>query len=684
MQSQPVRIESTSGVHGLIGRWLGILRGVCARAFAPSPPIRQWVESQKIPVHHKHNRMAAEAGETWNFTKFHVVADWTFDFVENAHTDVLFTDGKVRRVANRKATVIKDSQSGLTTIILHALAWWAVFMGGNIIYITDVRQQARDFVSGRVATLWKQFKELMAKWTSDNSQKISFDTGDVFFGGGQSATDVISKPGSMAVGDEVARHELIEGKPSLRQLESRIKGDDGGKLFAFSSPGNALEHDEFGKPIITAETIIHSSYLRGTQERPEVPCPTCGFYQPLIFEQLRFQHCKESMPELDGGKPIWNKERVAHETYYQCANPDCPQPRIEESQKADMMLKKRYVGTNPNFDIGHRSLMCGGMYNLAFADSTWGAIANEFLASVGEGGEAAMKSFYTDKLGIPFSRFKAQHEDLRPAKALRRGYRRIGWDGDPARKIPLNDEAVRFVGMTCDVQRGKGNEVGTIGEIKYLVYAAGWDGQLWVLDWGSVPALDDLPTLVADYSFSSKDSTPGEDWTISCVAIDTGYRGEDVMELITFMGGSSALPRWVGVRGDDEKKNRSIRGEKKRSVNEATGICRTGDRVIVRTINLASSHWEHELHVERIARPYSGHPPGRPAINLPVDTDDAFLSEVMNVECAHVQMSGKLSTGIPRLVWRKRNNSKPADFPDLIKYGLVIIDAVTENETTQL
>lgn len=670
----------------MVGQWIDIIRGM--PLFEPEPGIREWVEGHKLPVPANHNRMAAAAGQTWEFSKFAVLADWVFEFLKESEADVLFSDGSTRRVKNRVATVLKDSQSGLSTIAMHALAWWINFRGGNAILVTDCRQQARDFARDRLEPILDAYPELAA--TKDEKRTTALALrynrgGTLYLGGGQSASEFISKPASLTIADEVAKHDLINEMPSLKLLEGRITADDEGKLLAFSTPDNALEYEEHplsGKllPVVTKETVVHASYLRGTQERVEVPCPHCGHYQELKMDQLRFGHCKEDVETSDKGtQSVWNKSRVDAETFYQCeASDECPP--ITEDMKPGMIARRRYVATNLSPDVGHRSLQGGAFLNMAFASRRWGAIANEFIKATESGGEGTMKAFYTDILGIPFSRYKIRRAAVAPVAKLKRGYRRLEWDGKPRLKIPLNAADIRFVGMTADVQRGQGNASGEIGSIEWMIWAAGWDGSVWVLDWGSVPELSDLPDVVEDRKFTDRDD-PDNPWTVAVVCVDTGYRADLVHEFLAGEGGSTGAAgiRWVGIRGKDAIKDRMAR-VKARWVKEFPARDKYGAACTLRIIQIKADHWEHELHLERIAKAADGKST-RPTVNLPVDTSEEVLTEIGNMEHYHTKPD---KGNIRELRWRKRNERLPNDKADLIKYALVVIDAVEADESTEL
>ena len=668
---------------GLVGSWIELIRS--HPVLEPEPRIRDWVEGHRLPIPAQHNRMAAAAGKVWEFSQFSVLADWIFDFLREPTTEVLFADGSKRPIRNRTACVIKDSQSGCSSIGLHGLAWWARYRGGNMIFVTDCRQQARDFARDRLSPVLDAYPELRAERNEKTSTAMAlrYSRGTLYLGGGQSASEFISKPASISIADEVAKHDLIDGMPSLTLLEGRITGDDDARLLAFSTPDDALDYEEdpiTGRrvPVVTRETVIHSSYLRGTQERCEVPCPHCGHWQELVFEGLRFGHCKESLPFSDtDSRPVWNRDRVLTETYYECAG--CKE-RIDESAKGDMIARRRFVAQNLSPAVAHRSLAVSSLLNQAFASRRWGAIANAFIDASEAGSEASIKAFHTEFLGRPFARYQTKRPADEAVAKLRRGYRRLKWDGQPALTIPLNSAEIRFLGLTADVQRGQGNDVGQIGEVKWAIFAAGWDGSEWVLDWGTVPELEDLPSIIEARPFKDRDD-PDNPWTVAIACIDTGYREDLVTGFLAAMGGSThgGATRWVGIRGRSAATDRMARVSP-RWTKEYQGRTAFGEACLVRLIGIKADHWEHELHIERIAKAADGRST-RPAIHLPIDTPDDILAEIGNME----HFYDKPNKGnVRELRWRKRNAARPNDMADLLKYGLVLIHAVEHDEQTQV
>ena len=191
----------------LESHWLQILRDM--PVLEPEPDIREWVEAQRIPVLATHNRQAAAAGKVWEFTDFPVMADWVFDFIRQPTSQVLFKDGTVREVRNRTSAVLKDAQSGLTSVMIHALAWWIQWRGGNVIMITATRDLARDGGKDKLDLL-DQYAELRkSKQDTSTAMALRYPRTICWLGGGQSAGAVISNPSSLNICDEAAKHILV-------------------------------------------------------------------------------------------------------------------------------------------------------------------------------------------------------------------------------------------------------------------------------------------------------------------------------------------------------------------------------------------------------------------------------------------------------------------------------------------
>jgi len=662
--------------------------GVLAEIYCPrpEPDIREWVESHRIPVPAQHNRQAAAEGRHFEFSNFPVMADWTFDFIKEPETELLFSDGSQRKVKNRIGTILKDSQSGESTNALHVIAWWLNFRGGNVILVTDNRQQARDFARDRLHNVLDQYPELHGGKDEEGSTALAvrYGRGTLYLGGGQSSSEFVSKPASLAIADEVAKHDFINEMPTLKLLAGRITADDGARLLGFSTPDNALEYAKNPingalEPVPTKETAIHQAFLEGTRERVEVPCPHCGHWQPLKFERLRFGHCKESLPGME--KPLWNKTRVLEETWYQCESPDCTDRNpdgsqrgcIREKDKPAMIRQRRFVATNLQYTPGHRSMQAGGMYNIANVSRTWGAIAVAFLTAREAGGDAAMKAFRTEYIGEPFERFKGSEDSLLQVRKLKRGYRRLSYDGNALLRIPLKTDEIKFLGMTVDVQQDC---------LKWNIYAFAWDGRIYLLDWGRCNEKDDLPAVVETRVFTDND---GGEWEVVLIYVDTQYRKHDIYRFLAEQNQSAAftggLPRWEGIAGRDVENTRAARivphWVKEYPVLDESGAATS---LMVRVHNINADHYEGSLHIERIAKWGTEYYKG-PDLCLPSDIADDYLAELANAEQYHTKPD---RGGIRDLRWRKRHADEPNDRADGARMAIVMADAVAEEESASV
>lgn len=616
--------------------------------------IAGWVSDLAIPIPSKHNK--TYEGERYVLERFPVVSSIICQWAE--------TKGACELI------LLKPVQSTASTVALFAAAHKLVHDPGNIIMITDTRDQMRDFVKDRIKPIFGRVPGLSgAQEVEEESTALAlrFPGGTMYLGGGQSTTAVISKPASMVLVDEVSKHPLVKGMTTTELGRNRLTGDDDGKLLVFSTPDDECEFivTPTGKRemAVRAETVIHSEFLSGTQEVCEVPCPHCGAYQELVFDQLRFGHCKESLPDMPA---VWNKARVLRETYYECA--EC-HGRIEERQKKEMirMDTLRWVARNLNPHPRRRSATFSALYDIAFESRTWGAVALAFLDAVEKGDSASMKAFHTEYLGKAWSPFRIENSTLRDVKKLTSGkYRRKSYTGEVETRLPLKSNEVRFIGMTCDVQ---------LEVCKWLIFAVGWDGQMWILDWGEVQDREDLEAIAENRLWRAKDSEV-EDWGVSLAWIDTGFQKKRVYE---FLARARGLVVWEGVRGrsaENTKMARIQRHWKQQYPVEDRAGFETGEWVTVNNIN--AEDWEHELYVERIARRGPVMKSGAPWVNLPVDADDVFLAELANMKQEYTKPD---RGGIRKLIWKKIRSSGANDYGDMVKYGLVMIHAVEMAES---
>jgi phage terminase large subunit GpA-like protein len=653
-------------------------------AFKMRPPVRPWAESLNVIIPSEANRMLA--GQPYRFDLFPCMASLVFGFFEDS---------------TREMILMKDTQSGASTHAFWATAWMLAFDPGNVIYISKGRDATKNMGQDRMGHIFDGVPQLKRSkkdgLANSTAMAWRFPGGALFLGGCDSATTLIGQPASRVLLDEIKEHPFIDGKSTMDMARMRIKMDDGGKIFAFSTAGDAVEYSEDQKtgkktPIATPESTPHLEYLTGTQEQCEVPCPHCGYYQVLDEERLVFRHCKESFPDMPAA---WNRTRVLAETWYRCANTDCTdrnddgtvRGKIEERHKPGMMAAHRWVVTNPHPWPRRRSAGLSALYNIATPEATWGHVALAILDAAEKGTQEALKSLWTDWLGKPWQPRRVTSAQMAKVVQLKRTYRRAEVDGTPRHRIPWPTAETRFVGGLVDVQAD---------HVKWLVQAGAWDGRQAVLDWGMVQFLENVPDVFRQRWWTcqgEKDESLG--FPVSIVFTDvSGTQRSRIYRALYEWGVSYPEIAWEGVAGRDKWQTRQVRiasWEKIRyPVKDENHVPLPNQWVHVH--NIDADYWETQLYGECIDRfdPKAeaaelvgkGMAPAaaeaavwdRQRLWLPKDVNESFIRELCNMKQV---LKNAGTAGHKEWRWVK-STPGPNDYGDLCKYGQVQIHAVRE------
>ena len=102
--------------------------------------------------------------------------------------------------------------------------------------------------------------------------------------GAGSAGSLANKTATLGISDETDKHKSLRGEANtVDLLRSRLKEQTGAKLLTYSTP-----------TVVTGQ--IHQEYLTGSRHKAHVPCPHCGEFQELVWERVKFGHCKDLVP----------------------------------------------------------------------------------------------------------------------------------------------------------------------------------------------------------------------------------------------------------------------------------------------------------------------------------------------------------------------------------------------------
>lgn len=216
----------------------------------------------------------------------------------------------ITNIETKKITMMCSAQIGKTEMLLNVLGRYMHLDPCPILFVQPTVDDAKSFSKERVAPMIRDTKilrELVKKtnrFEEGTVQEKSYPGGYVRFVGANSASGLASRPIRITLLDEVDRFPLSAGKEGdpVKLAERRTNNYFNSKNLRVSTPTD------------DATSKIQLLYLASSQEEWSLPCPHCGEYQALDFEQMRYKDLEE--PELEckfchnsAQEKEWKKER---------------------------------------------------------------------------------------------------------------------------------------------------------------------------------------------------------------------------------------------------------------------------------------------------------------------------------------------------------------------------------------
>jgi len=315
---------------------------------------------------------------------------------------------------------------------------------------------------------------------------------------------------AVVLGNELGkwRQETDKEASILDQTRHRTEDRDGLRFHAYVTTP-------------TLESAIEwIEYLEGDQRKWHVPCPFCGFMQPLEWGGEKTKHGVKWADDCKRSDGRYDMERVAETVRYACAGEDCD-AMWDQDQLVDSVLDDR-SGWRPTarpLVPNKRSYQLTGLYDHLEAHSM-AAMAQRFLSSRNTGFIADRRDFWNAMMGMPWV------DDVRSITAqsfaaLERNYLRGEVPGDFTPDV--------FV-MGFDVQ--------TWG-LPWVMAACDYSGEVHVVDWGVAITWEDLESIQDDYAKSRLS------WVIGDMRF--AQRRPEVMQAIY----ARRSRNWVAFQGEE-------------------------------------------------------------------------------------------------------------------------------------
>lgn len=181
--------------------------------------------------------------------------------------------------------IMASSQVGKSEIILNALGYFIDYDPSPILLIQPTENKAKDFSKERVAPMIRDTPVLRERVgdakSRDSSNTVmykSFPGGFLALGGANAPSGLAARPIRVLLADEIDRYPASagdEGDP-LDLAEKRTNNFYNRKKIKVSTP------------TIKGVSRIEKEFELSSKEYYNLPCPSCGEYQPLSWQQIIF------------------------------------------------------------------------------------------------------------------------------------------------------------------------------------------------------------------------------------------------------------------------------------------------------------------------------------------------------------------------------------------------------------
>lgn len=346
----------------------------------------------------------------------------------------------------QEVTFVAPSQSGKSEVLLNATGYFIHQEPSPAIVVQPTVETGESFSKDRVAPMIRDSPALAALVAPARSRESNntilskaYPGGQLDITGANAPSGLAMRPKRFIALDERDRHPRSAGtegdvksivRARTRSYQRRRK------IYEVSSPTDA------------ETSLIWPSYLEGTQEVYEVPCPVCQHYQVLVFERLRWT--------VDEAGLI-----VPGSVHYRCASCEA---EIPPTERPGMLRAGRWVATAEPRVPHKRSFR---LHGLAAAFALWEEVAQEFVTANSHQDPALradmLRAFFNTTLG---ELYKDQERETARTALLARAK---AYAADGAWDVP-REAAVVCVG--ADIQHDRGELVVRafgVGETSWLL-----------------------------------------------------------------------------------------------------------------------------------------------------------------------------------------------------------------------
>jgi len=313
-----------------------------------------------------------------------------FPFLREIH-EVLSPEHPAREV-----TVPGSAQWGKTvSVIQPTLGAWFSYTALDALVVHPTQSAATEWVDNKWLPMRRQcpdLRRIFGTGQGDNkdakfNQETQTRTGSLKVASAGSPADLAGTTRRLVIMDDLAKFEQTDKGDPDTLAASRCSGFEDAKILRVSTP------------LIAGTCRITRAFARSDQRHYHVPCPHCGTFAPLTWENFR--------RSID-------PERL-HDAHFTCEACGCV---INHAEKEGMVAKGKWVAHNPGGD--HPGFHLWRAYA---PQRDWASIAVDYAQVMGWTGlalsqqaEAALaktveaeteQTFWNDVLGLPYEQASA-------------------------------------------------------------------------------------------------------------------------------------------------------------------------------------------------------------------------------------------------------------------------------------
>jgi len=186
--------------------------------------------------------------------------------------------------------IMSSAQVGKTEIILNSIGYFIDYDPAPILMIMPTDDMAQSLSKDRLQpmletspTLGSKTAEAKSRDTANTIKHKKFAGGHITLIGANSPAQLASRPIRIVFADEIDRFPVTAGR----------EGDPLSLAIKRTTTFWNRKHVFTSTPTIKDASPIEREYNSSTMEEWTLPCPECGTYQPLLWENVKFERDDE-------------------------------------------------------------------------------------------------------------------------------------------------------------------------------------------------------------------------------------------------------------------------------------------------------------------------------------------------------------------------------------------------------